>query len=53
MTFRAKWTIGMTAFGLLVAVVVLLLTDSVGWAVVGLLGAGVVANSLVHPGRGG
>jgi hypothetical protein len=46
-----RWTILMTAFGIVTSIVVFLLTGSVGWAIVGLLGAGVVANAVLRPAR--
>jgi hypothetical protein len=51
MSFAMRWSIAMTVFGLIVAGVVWFVTGSIGWAAVGLLGAGVVANALVHPQR--
>ena len=44
MTYRMRWTIGMTVFGAVVAVVVYLFTASIGWAIVGLFASGMVAN---------
>jgi hypothetical protein len=40
----------MIALGLVTAAVVYAITGSVGWAVVGLLGSGIVANALLRPG---
>jgi hypothetical protein len=44
-----RWAVGMTAFGIIVAVCVYAATGSVGWALVGLLMAGVAANIVVGP----
>ena len=44
-----RWSVGMTAFGLIVAVCVYTATSSLGWALVGLLIAGVVGNMLAGP----
>ena len=44
-----RWTVGMTVFGLIIAVCVYTATGSIGWALVGLLIAGVVANMLAGP----
>ena len=41
---NVRWAVGMTAFGLVVAACVYAATGSVGWALVGLLIAGVAAN---------
>ena len=46
MTYRMRWTIGLTVFGVVVGVVVYLYTESIGWEIVGLLASGVVANAL-------
>ena len=46
-TFR--WAVGMTVFGLIVAVCVSLVTGSLGWTLVGLLAAGFAANMVAHP----
>ena len=45
MTFRMRWTIGMTAFGVAVAVAVYLFSGSIGWAIVGIFASGIVANA--------
>ena len=45
MTFRMRWTIGMTAFGVAVAVAVYLFTGSIGGAIVGIFASGMVANN--------
>ena len=45
MTYRMRWTIGMTAFGVAVAVAVYLFTESIGWAIVGIFASGMVANA--------
>ena len=45
MTFRMHWTIGMTAFGVAVAVAVYLFTGSIGWTIVGIFASGMVANA--------
>jgi hypothetical protein len=50
MSFKLKWTLGLTAFGVATAVVVYVLTGSVVWALIGLLAAGIVVNAVVHPG---
>jgi hypothetical protein len=50
-TYRARWSIVMTILGLVTALTVFAATGSVGWALVGLLGSGMVANALVHPRR--
>jgi len=44
-----RWAVGMTAFGIVVAFCVYAVTASIGWALVGLLVAGVVGNMIVHP----
>lgn len=44
MSRTLKWTVGMTAFGIIVSVCVYAATASFGWAAVGLLLAGVVGN---------
>jgi hypothetical protein len=44
-----RWTIGMTAFGVVVAVVLYLITESIGWAIVGLFASGIVANAVLAP----
>ncbi len=49
MTYRMRWTIGMTVFGVAVAVAVYLVTQSIGWAIVGVLASGMVANAVLAP----
>ena len=49
MSRTLRWAVGMTAFGIVVAVCVYAATGSVGWTLVGLLSAGVVGNMLVGP----
>jgi len=44
-----RWAVGMTACGIIVAVCVYAATGSVGWALVGLLIAGVAANMVAGP----
>lgn len=44
-----RWTVGMTVFGLIVVGCVYTATASTGWALVGLLMAGVVGNMLAGP----
>jgi hypothetical protein len=46
MSRTARWVIGMSILGLTVAVIVLILTDSWWWAAAGLIGSGIVANSI-------
>lgn len=43
---KVLWAIWMTAGGVLTAVVVYVLTSSLAWALVGLLGSGVVLNAI-------
>lgn len=45
MTFRMRWTIGMTAFGVAVAAAVYLFTGSIGWAIFDIFASGMVANA--------
>jgi len=45
MSRAVRWSIAMTAFGLVTAVVVLALTGSWWWTVTGLVGAGIVGNA--------
>jgi hypothetical protein len=52
MTYRMRWTIGMTVFGVVVAVAVYLFTESIGWAIVGLFASGMVANAVLTPRNG-
>jgi hypothetical protein len=52
MSYRIRWTVLMTMLGVVTAVVVFAWTDSVGWAIVGLVAAGVVANAMAS-GRAG
>jgi hypothetical protein len=49
MSYTAKWSLLMTGFGLATAAIVFALTGSVGWAIVGLLASGAVANAVLHP----
>jgi hypothetical protein len=51
MSFKVKWALGMTLCGLLTATIVYVVTGSLGWSLVGLLGAGIVLNAIAHPGR--
>jgi hypothetical protein len=51
MGYRTRWTILMTAFGVATALVVFVITGSVLWAIVGLLGSGIVANAVLGPRR--
>ena len=44
-----RWAIGMTAFGITIAMCVYAATGSAGWALVGLLSAGVVGNMIARP----
>lgn len=53
MGYELRWALWMTAFGIIVALAVYVVTQSVGWAIVGLLAAGIVVNILVHPGLRG
>jgi hypothetical protein len=50
MSYTARWSLLRTAFGLTTAVIVFALTGSVGWAIVWLLGSGVVVNAVLRPG---
>ena len=47
MSYKVRWSIAMTSLGLTVALLVYVTTSSVGWALVGLIAAGVVVNSAV------
>jgi hypothetical protein len=49
MRSRVRWAVGMTAFGFVVALAVYAATGSVLWTLVGLFGAGVVANIVARP----
>lgn len=51
LSYRLRWALGMTLFGLAVAALVFVATDSVWWAIVGLLVAGPVATAVVRPRR--
>jgi hypothetical protein len=51
-TYGARWSIVMTILGLVTALTAFAATGSVGWALVGLLGSGMVTNAFVHPRRG-
>lgn len=54
MRFKVKWTLGMTILGVLTAMtaaIVYVVTGSVGWSIIDLLGAGIVANAVVRPGQ--
>jgi hypothetical protein len=46
-SYKVRWSIAMTALGLSVALLVYVATGSWGWALVGLVGAGVIVNSAV------
>lgn len=48
MSYRMRWSLWMTAAGVTTAIVVFLATDSIGWAIVGLLGSGVVLNAIAQ-----
>ena len=48
MSYRMRWSLWMTASGVATAVVVYLLTSSIGWAVVGLLGSSFVLNAIAE-----
>jgi hypothetical protein len=52
MSGALKWTLGMTAIGLVTAVIVFAITGSVLWALVSLIGSGIVVNTVFHPPRG-
>lgn len=43
---KVLWTVWMSGGGIATAVIVYALTDSLGWAVVGLLASGVVLNAI-------
>jgi hypothetical protein len=46
MSYRVRWTVFMSLFGLAVAIVTYVATSSMGWAVVALFAAGILANAL-------
>jgi hypothetical protein len=48
MRYRIRWSIWMTLAGATTAVLVYLLTESIGWAIVGLLASGVVLNAIAE-----
>ncbi|HZC99400.1 MAG TPA: hypothetical protein VFA46_04160 [Actinomycetes bacterium] len=50
MSRKVKWTLWMTGFGLLTATIVYVITGSIVWSIVGLLGAGIVGNAVVRAG---
>jgi hypothetical protein len=47
-SYRMRWSLWMTASGVATALVVYLLTGSIGWAFVGLLGSGFVLNAIAE-----
>lgn len=51
MSYRTRWTILMTLGGLATAAVVWVITDSIWWGLVGLLGSGIVFNAIFNPGN--
>jgi hypothetical protein len=51
MSYRTRWTILMTIGGLATAAVVWAMTGNIWWSLVGLLGSGMVFNTIFN--RGG
>lgn len=49
MSRAVRWAIAMTMFGIVAALVVYLITGSLWWSLIGVLGAGIVANSVIRP----
>jgi outer membrane lipoprotein SlyB len=49
MRSRVRWALGMTAFGVVVALAVYAVTGSVLWTLAGLFAAGVVGNIVARP----
>ena len=45
---KVAWTLWMTGGGITITVLVYLVSDSLGWAVVGLLASGVVLNAIAQ-----
>ena len=46
--FKIMWTVWMAGGGIAIAVIVYIVTSSIGWALVGLLASGVVLNTIAQ-----